>query len=322
MRHKIKIAVGCVLIITGFLATNIAVGQLTSLQNDTRTKCTSLIIDGGEKTVGREDGNYKTAEKFLTDDEIYAEIQESCYSTPVIEAMLNDGRLLGYVDQLKAEGWIPQDFTPAGSKSSNTSSAEAKTETPAETATETSTSDDKQPEKTEKNNKSETKTETKKEPTQEEIDAAWEETERVEATCIEDGKIVYTNSITGDTKEESIPADGHDYEVTDTTEAACTEDGKNTYTCKVCGDSYEEAIPATGHTEGEWRVTKEAGLFSTGSKEVACEKCGEVLDTEVIPQTCPLPLAAVIGIVVAVVAVLGIVIIVVKKRNKNRQMEK
>ena len=138
----------------------------------------------------------------------------------------------------------------------------------------------------------------------------------MEATCTEDGKIVYTNFITGDTKEESIPASGHDYEVTDTTEAACTEDGKNTYTCKVCGDAYEEAIPATGHTEGEWKVTKEAGLFSTGSKEVTCEKCGEVLNTEEIPQTCPLPLAAVIGIVVAVVAVFGIVIIVVKKRNK------
>lgn len=315
MRHKIKIAVGCVLIITGFLATNIAVGQLTSLQNDTRTKCEGIVIDGGEKTVGRNDADYTLFEEYGTDAEIYACIEDGYFSTPVIEKILNDGRCLGYVEQLKAEGWIPQDFTPAGSKSQNTSSAEAKTETPAETSNETSTTDNKQPEKTEKNNKSETKTETKKEPTQEEIDAAWEETERVEATCTEDGKIVYTNSITGDTKEESIPASGHDYEVTDTTEAACTEDGKNTYTCKVCGDSYEEAIPATGHTEGGWKVTKEAGLFSTGSKEVTCEKCGEVLDTEEIPQTCPLPLAAVIGIVVAVVVIIGVIVVLVRRRK-------
>lgn len=315
MRHKIKIVVGCVLIIIGFLATNIAVGQLTSLQNDTRTKCSGIVTEGGEKTVGREDGSYKLAEKYSTDAEIYEEIHDNYYSTPIIETMINDGHLLGYVDQLKAEGWIPQDFTPAGSKSSNTSSAEAKTETPAETPNETSTSDNEQPEKTEKNNKSETKTETKKEPTQEEINAAWEETERVEATCTEDGKIVYTNSITGDVKEESIPAAGHDYEVTDTTEAACTEDGKNTYTCKVCGDAYEEAIPATGHTEGEWKVTKEAGLFSTGSKEVTCEKCGEVLDAEEIPQTCPLPLAAVIGIVVAVVVIIGVIVVLVRRRK-------
>lgn len=315
MRHKIKIVVGCVLIITGFLATNIAVGQLTSLQNDTRTICSGIVIDGGEKTVGHRDNEYKVAEKYETDAEIYEDIQSNSFSTPIIETMINDGHLLGYVDQLKAEGWIPQDFTPAGSKSSNTSSVEAKPETPAETSNETSASDNKQPEKTEKNNKSETKTETKKEPTQEEIDAAWEETERVEATCTEDGKIVYTNSITGDTKEESIPTTGHDYEVTDTTEAACTEDGKNTYTCKVCGDAYEEAIPATGHTEGEWKVTKEAGLFSTGSKEVTCEKCGEILDTEEIPQTCPLPLAAVIGIVVAVVVILGVIVVLVRRRK-------
>ncbi len=315
MRHKIKIVVGCVLIITGFLATNIAVGQLTSLQNDTRTKCSGIVTEGGEKTVGREDGSYRTMEKYATDEEIYACIEDAYFSTPVIEQILNDGRCLAYVDQLKAEGWIPQDFTPAGSKSSNTSSVEAKPETPAETSNETSASDNKQPEKTEKNNKSETKTETKKEPTQEEIDAAWEETERVEATCTEDGKIVYTNSITGDTKEESIPTTGHDYEVTDTTEAACTEDGKNTYTCKVCGDAYEEAIPATGHTEGEWKVTKEAGLFSTGSKEVTCEKCGEVLDTAEIPQTCPLPLAAVIGIVVAVVVIIGVIVVLVRRRK-------
>ena len=315
MKNKIKkyATIGTIAIM-GLLLANTAVEKTVTVISDTDTSCVT-VYSGGEKTVGREDGSYRTMEKYATDEEIYACIEDAYFSTPVIEQILNDGRCLAYVDQLKAEGWIPQDFTPAGSKSSNTSSVEAKPETPAETSNETSASDNKQPEKTEKNNKSETKTETKKEPTQEEIDAAWEETERVEATCTEDGKIVYTNSITGDTKEESIPTTGHDYEVTDTTEAACTEDGKNTYTCKVCGDSYVEAIPATGHTEGEWKVTKEAGLFSTGSKEVTCEKCGEVLDTAEIPQTCPLPLAAVIGIVVAVVVIIGVIVVLVRRRK-------
>ena len=71
----------------------------------------------------------------------------------------------------------------------------------------------------------------------------------------------------------------------------------------------------SGHTEGEWKVTKEAGLFSTGSKEVTCEKCGEVLDTAEIPQTCPLPLAAVIGIVVAVVVIIGVIVVLVRRRK-------
>lgn len=135
MRHKIKIALGCVLIITGFLATNIAVGQLTSLQNDTRTKCEGIVIDGGEKTVGHRDNEYKVAEKYETDAEIYEDIQSNSFSTPIIETMINDGYLLGYVDQLKAEGWIPQDFTPAGSKPSSTAQTETKTETPADNQT-------------------------------------------------------------------------------------------------------------------------------------------------------------------------------------------
>ena len=280
MKNKIKkyAAIGTIAIM-GLLLANTAVEKTVTLISDTDTSCVT-VYSGGEKTVGRCDNEYKLAEKYETDAEIYEDIQDNQFSTPIIETMINDGYLLGYVDQLKAEGWIPQDFTPAGSKPSSTA-----------------------------------QTETKAEPTQEEIDAAWEETERTEATCTEDGKIVYTNSITGDTKEESIPAAGHDYEVTETADATCTEDGTNTYTCKVCGDTYEEAIPATGHTEGEWKVTKEAGLFSTGSKEVTCEKCGEVLDAEEIPQTCPLPLAVVIGVVVAVVVIIGAIVVLVRRRK-------
>lgn len=179
MKNKLKkyAAIGTIAIM-GLLLTNTAVEKTVTLISDTDTSCVT-VYSGGEKTVGHRDNEYKVAEKYETDAEIYEDIQSNSFSTPIIETMINDGYLLGYVDQLKAEGWIPQDFTPAGSKTSNTSSAEAKTETPAETPNETSTSDNKQPEKTE------TKTETKKEPTQEEIDAAWEETERVEATCTE-----------------------------------------------------------------------------------------------------------------------------------------
>ena len=305
MKNKSKLLVTALLVgMTWLCIGGIAI-------NRGEQKCTSLIIDGGDKTICRNDENYRLAEKYSTDAEIYAEIREAAYSTSVIETMINDGYLLGYVDQLKAEGWIPQDFAPAGSKSSSTTQTETKAETPVNN--QTAVSETKEQPK--KETKTETKTETKAAPTQEEIDAAWEETERTEATCTEDGKIVYANSITGDTKEEAIPAAGHDYEVTDTVEAACTEDGYNTYTCKVCGDTYEETIPATGHTEGEWVVTKEAGLFSAGEKTLACEKCGEVLDTVEIPQTCPLPLAAVIGIVVAVVVIAGVIVVLVTRRK-------
>lgn len=308
MKNKIKFVVAALLICVAAIGVN-----GTSINYGVRVHNEGIVIDGGEKTVGRNDADYKGMEKYCTDEEIYSCIEDAYFSTPVIEQILNDGRCLAYVDQLKAEGWIPQDFTPAGSKSSNsnTTQSETKTETPADNQAASS--------ETKEQPKTETKTETKtEEPTQEEIDTAWEETERTEATCTEDGKIVYTNSITGDTKEEPLPATGHDYEVTDTAEATCTEDGANTYTCKVCGDTYEEAIPAAGHAEGEWTVTKEAGLFSAGEKTLACEKCGEVLKTESIQQKCPLSLTAVIGIAVCIILVMAIVIMAVVKRRKRQ----
>ncbi len=150
MKNKIKkyATIGTIAIM-GLLLANTAVEKTVTVISDTDTSCVT-VYSGGEKTVGREDGSYRTMEKYATDEEIYACIEDAYFSTPVIEQILNDGRCLAYVDQLKAEGWIPQDFTPAGSKSSNTSSVEAKPETPAETSNETSASDNKQPEKTEK----------------------------------------------------------------------------------------------------------------------------------------------------------------------------
>ena len=163
MKNKIKFIVAALLICVAAIGVN-----GTSINYGVRVHNEGIVIDGGEKTVGRCDNEYKLAEKYETDAEIYEDIQDNQFSTPIIETMINDGYLLGYVDQLKAEGWIPQDFTPAGSKPSSTAQPETKTETPADN--QTPVSETKEQPKTE--NKTETKTETKAEPTQEEIDAA------------------------------------------------------------------------------------------------------------------------------------------------------
>ncbi|MBO4911264.1 MAG: hypothetical protein J5504_00945, partial [Butyrivibrio sp.] len=58
--------------------------------------------------------------------------------------------------------------------------------------------------------------------TKEQIEAAWEETGRVEATCGADGSVSYKNSLTGKTKTEKIPATGlHTFEVTEHVDATC-----------------------------------------------------------------------------------------------------
>lgn len=261
------------------------------------------------------------------------------------QEILNSGYCLQYMDSWKAAGKIPSDFTPASQKSSSSASSTSSSDAPA-TATDNRGSDSK------KSDTNSTKT-----YTDAEIDAAWKAVTTVDPTCATDGYTEYKNSLTGKTKQEAIPATGkhtyevtdstdatcteagsvtytcsvcgdtyteetdlaeHTYEVTETTDATCTEDGSTTYTCSVCGDTYEETIPATGHDDGEWTVTKSAGAFSTGTKELRCTVCGEVLDTETIPQTCPIPLFGVVAIVVIAGGVIGRTISVVRKAKKNK----
>jgi len=182
--------------------------------------------------------------------------------------------------------------------------------------------------------------------TKEQIEAAWEETGRVEATCGADGSISYKNSLTGKTKTEKIPATGlhtfevtehvdptciadgheirtctvcgetqtevipstgneHSYELKEKVEPTCTEEGREVYVCSLCGDTYTKAIPATGHKEGSPVVTRKAGWFTEGESTVYCDICGEVLSTEVIPQTCPLELWQSIVVIVGIAAVVA-----------------
>jgi hypothetical protein len=267
----------------------------------------------------------------IPEAEVYEECISNHYSVEAIEDFLNSGYLLAYEQQLKDEGWIPQSFVRSGSSETQSSSGGS---------TDTGTT----------NNSSGSKT-----YTDEEIEAAWQETSRTEPTCTETGAIQYKNSLTGKTKTEvldvidhdyqitgevaatcmepgetiytctmcgdsyteEIPLADHDYVVSETVEPGCEEAGKTTYTCNVCGDSYEETIDATGHTAGELTTVTEPGWFTTGLQESACTVCETVLASEVIAQTCPLPLYAVLLIAVAAVAVLAAAVVIVRKKSSK-----
>ena len=272
--------------------------------------------------AGSVDGQVETMISFNDWESINGYVLNGGISSGKAENVLNRGYCLQYMDSWKAAGKIPSDFTPASQKSSSSASSTSSSDAPAATADNSSDS--------KKSDTNSTKT-----YTDAEIDAAWKAVTTVDPTCATDGYTEYKNSLTGKTKQEAIPATGkhtyevtdstdatcteagsvtytcsvcgdtyteetdlaeHTYEVTETTDATCTEDGSTTYTCSVCGDTYEETIPATGHDDGEWTVTKSAGAFSTGTKELRCTVCGEVLDTETIPQTCPIPLFGVVAL--------------------------
>lgn len=293
---------------------------------------------------GSMDNQVATYIDFKDWDCINRHVLDGGISTGKAEDILNKGYCLEYMDSWKSAGRIPSDFTPASQKSqtsnSNTTAQNNTNETPSTNNTKSDT----------------TKLETKK-YSDEEIANAWKLITTVDATCATDGFKEYKNTLTNEKKTETIPATGeHDYQVTDSTDATCTEKGSVTYTCSVCGDtyteesdfadhdykevetkdatctedgytkyectvcgdSYEDVIKATGHDDGEWTVTKEASFFEKGEKELKCTACGEVLDTEEIASTCPIPLAGVVIIAIVACGVIAVVIYMVHKKYKMK----
>ena len=102
-----------------------------------------------------------------------------------------------------------------------------------------------------------------------------------EATCTEPGSVLYTCTVCGATKSESVSAEHTPSEWTVVTEASCTETGKQEQRCTVCGTVLKEmTIAATGHTAGAWEE-------EDGERVRKCTVCGEVLEREAIQTETP-----------------------------------
>ncbi len=98
----------------------------------------------------------------------------------------------------------------------------------------------------------------------------WTESSRTDATCTEDGSVVYTCSC-GESYTETIEATGHSYYNTSITPATCTEYGSVVYTCS-CGDSCTEILEPTGHSYNT--ITTPATCIEYGSIVYTCH-CGD-----------------------------------------------
>ena len=155
---------------------------------------------------------------------------------------------------------------------------------------------------------------------------AWKETVVKEPSCTTEGLKKYTCENCAETKQDTIPALGHDYskdwtidkeatctepgekshhckkcdDRTDITvidtlghawkeeikkEPTCTEDGAKVYTCENCGETKQETLPALGHDYSEeWTIDKEATYYEDGSKSHHCTRCDDITDVTVIPK--------------------------------------
>ncbi|MBE5970992.1 MAG: hypothetical protein E7246_00525 [Lachnoclostridium sp.] len=146
-----------------------------------------------------------------------------------------------------------------------------------------------------------------------------DETQTVKPTCTENGKQIFKCSRCSETEEKSITALGHSWKWTeDITAATCTTEGLAFYFCNVCyaatkqdvlpalGHNLEyhdyvaptcteagssagskcsrsrcdytsgaETIPALGHAWGDWKITIDPTCSKEGTKTATCGTCGE-----------------------------------------------
>ena len=104
-------------------------------------------------------------------------------------------------------------------------------------------------------------------------------------TCTAEGVKTYTCLECGDTKTETIKANGHTEVIDKAVPATCTTDGKTEGShCSVCGEviKAQTVIKATGHNFGSWSTTKAATCTESGTQTRKCASCGKT-ETKTIP---------------------------------------
>ena len=112
------------------------------------------------------------------------------------------------------------------------------------------------------------------------------ELRRFDATCTEDGMIVYECQDRGCTLPDriytkTIPALGHDTSKFEVKDATCTEAGYRKGTCPRCGETINETIPAKGHSTRGMTLTREPTCTQAGEYSGRCIECGKTVTVSV-----------------------------------------
>lgn len=106
----------------------------------------------------------------------------------------------------------------------------------------------------------------------------WAMISAVPATCTESGYELYSCSLCGAEKRETLAALGHIWSYCVTfKQATCTEDGVIRCYCARDNTHYkDETSPALGHKWGSWHITKQVTLNEWGVSERKCSRCEKV----------------------------------------------
>ena len=104
----------------------------------------------------------------------------------------------------------------------------------------------------------------------------WEVSEKVEATCTKDGKVVKTCKTHGDTITMIDSARGHEWGAWATIKKPSCADGEQQHVCDVCKTVEKRSIKATkAHSFSAWKVTKNATVLAEGVQQCSCSVCGK-----------------------------------------------
>ena len=103
-------------------------------------------------------------------------------------------------------------------------------------------------------------------------------------TCTEVGTKIYTCTICGAVKTETIEAKGHNYSDKWTIDknATCTEEGQKSHHCMTCDEKKDVTIiPKTEHNYDSGTITKRVTCTDNGEMTYTCTECGTI-KTEMI----------------------------------------
>lgn len=108
-----------------------------------------------------------------------------------------------------------------------------------------------------------------------------------EATCETDGLLQKECARCHETKEEILPATGHQSVAIDGRAPTCTQAGFSAYTvCEICKKELTEKtiLPALGHLYEGGKLVKDATCEETGLLQKECNRCHEITE-EIVPAT-------------------------------------
>ena len=92
-----------------------------------------------------------------------------------------------------------------------------------------------------------------------------------------------TDNSEGSSVDTSCEHEYGDWE--DKTQAGCVTSGESIHYCKKCDFFETKKIPALGHIPLGMAIVKEPTCINSGKKENKCDRCGEIIESEIIPAT-------------------------------------